>query len=357
MYTITKYLITTLIVLTMSCYSQSDIFQSNKKYIQLNTGIKMAYVELGENNSETYILLHGYTDSSRSFQQVIEQLYQLSPQSRIIVPDLRGHGSTGLPNSDKGFKTIDFSNDILSLINQLSLNKVHIVGHSFGSMLAQHIALNHPEKVKSLVLMGTFVNGKKNIAVQDFLFKELIYGQWKNQLENTYGSNWKEKTFKLAPLDLGENVTQFLKENWVSEPRAKKSFLDSICKETIHTPLITWFETLKTIREFDNTQNLSALKTPTLIIWGEDDEMMPQNPDQEELKKSLQKANQNFGTSIYYKTYRKKFPNQLNIGHNLHWAFPEEVAADIMSFTKSKLGNESFESETYPIKENTPLQR
>lgn len=350
MFKLTKYLVSILLLAVINCYSQSDAFQSNKKYIQLATGINLAYIEKGHHNPETILLLHGYTDSSRSFKDVIEELYRLNPQSRIIVPDLRGHGSSGVPNSSDAFKLEDFTNDLLDLIQQLKVTKVDIVGHSFGSVIAQRIALTHPEKVKSLVLMGTFVNGSKNMVVQDVLIKELVFGQWKTQLQNWYGSEWTSKIMTLTPRDLGEEIVQFLKESWVSEARADAVFLSSLSHETLQTPLLTWFETLNTISGLDHSKSLSQLQTPTLILWGEDDDITPEHPDQQDLKIVLQQAADDLQTPIFYKTYRKNAPNELKIGHNFHWAFSKEVAEDILMFTQNMAINTTVEKEVYQIK-------
>lgn len=66
--------------------------------IRLSTEITMSYREMGPRDGSPVFLLHGYTDSSRSWELVLPVLHRLLPGSDIIVPDLRGHGQTSMPS-------------------------------------------------------------------------------------------------------------------------------------------------------------------------------------------------------------------------------------------------------------------
>ena len=95
-------------------------------------------------------LLHGFTQSGRSWREVISKM----PAGwKWIVPDLRGHGKTqtrrGAPCSMDAC-----TEDLVALWEELDLGRTHLVGYSMGGRLALHIAAHRPERVASLLTVG-----------------------------------------------------------------------------------------------------------------------------------------------------------------------------------------------------------
>ena len=68
-------------------------WSSLKKEVRLPNGVKLAYVELGNPKGPPLLLLHGYTDSSRSWSLVVPYLQEY----RLLIPDQRGHGAADAP--------------------------------------------------------------------------------------------------------------------------------------------------------------------------------------------------------------------------------------------------------------------
>ncbi|MGB5819992.1 MAG: alpha/beta hydrolase [Saonia sp.] len=321
----------------MSKKQDSPSYDGEKKHIALGTGITMKYIERGTPNGKTLLFLHGYTDTSRSFERVIQELMEFNGGLHILVPDLRGHGESSMPHYSEtanGFEISNFTADILDFINQLNLKEVVLVGHSMGSIIAQEIALMHPEKISSLILMGTFANTKENPMVQDFLLKDLIKAEWGRILHTKFGEDWRNTSYLLTPKYLGDDVVTFLKENWVVEAYAPETFLETVYLETIATPFGTWFGALESIAAVDNTTKLRNLAVPTLVLWGNDDTIFPESPDQSELKLILEECSQKNAVPMYFKTYISPLETHSEIGHNFHWGIPHIVAMDIGSFVK-----------------------
>src|SRR5690606_7469297 len=95
-----------------------------KKAVSLPTGIEMQYVEAGNPEGEAVVLLHGYTDSSRSFQPTIGALLELDAGFHIFAPDLRGHGGSSMPPGDECaanpgtcFGMTDFAADVFAFMD------------------------------------------------------------------------------------------------------------------------------------------------------------------------------------------------------------------------------------------------
>src|SRR5829696_5228258 len=104
---------------------------SFKKEVRLQNGIRLAYVEAGDPKGEPLLLLHGFTDSSRSFSPMVPYLGQY----RLLIPDQRGHGAS------------QFAYDARLFLDALGVKRAAVVGHSLGSMVAISLAADHPDRV------------------------------------------------------------------------------------------------------------------------------------------------------------------------------------------------------------------
>ncbi len=110
--------------------------------------VRLNYFVEGEGTPVT--LLHGFTQSGRSWQEVIKTM----PGGwRWVVPDLRGHGETrtrpGAPC------TMDAClGDLEMLWDHLDVQRTHLVGYSMGGRLALHVAARKPERLLSLLTIG-----------------------------------------------------------------------------------------------------------------------------------------------------------------------------------------------------------
>ena len=95
------------------------------------------------------VLIHGNWGSSTWWEPVLERL----PNGRrAVAPDLRGRGQSRGPDTDYGIASM--ANDVLAFADALDLGKFDLVGHSLGSCVAMEIALAHPERLRSLVVVS-----------------------------------------------------------------------------------------------------------------------------------------------------------------------------------------------------------
>ena len=80
-------------------------------------------------------------------------LPRLAEQHRCIAIDNRGSGNSGL--SRGGFGIADMADDACAVLDHLGISSAHVLGNSLGGMIAQAMAIRHPERVRSLVLAAT----------------------------------------------------------------------------------------------------------------------------------------------------------------------------------------------------------
>jgi pimeloyl-ACP methyl ester carboxylesterase len=245
-----------------------------KKSVDLSTGICMRYDDICSPNGIPVLFLHGCTDTARSVQQVIEYI-RINGDIRVVAPDLRGHGDTSTPDMARCKNTPEncfapdlIAADIINIMDQLCIEKFHVVGHSMGSVIAQTLAINYRDRVTSLVLVATFVNGKECAGIDDFLLDGLIENDWKCMLEEKLGVDLPGDVYSVKPAHIGEKVINYLDENWVVEPGAAKDFLESIFPETIKISLDTWIGAVTVLGEIDYSTVIRKLNIPILILWG-----------------------------------------------------------------------------------------
>lgn len=115
-------------------------------------GIRTNYLEAGE--GEPLVLLHGSGAGVSAWANWFLALPELSDAFRVIAPDLPGFGYTER-SSDTKYDMKLWVAHLLDFLDQMGIEKANLVGNSFGGGLSLAFTLRHPERVRSLVLMGT----------------------------------------------------------------------------------------------------------------------------------------------------------------------------------------------------------
>lgn len=116
----------------------------------LDTGVTLPYVEQGDGSGIPVLFLHGYADSWRFFGPLLEHL---APTLRALVPTQRGHGDAERPRH--GYRPVDFAADAAAFLDAAGVRSAVVVGQSSGGYTAQRLALDRPERVLGLVLLGS----------------------------------------------------------------------------------------------------------------------------------------------------------------------------------------------------------
>lgn len=112
------------------------------------------------------VMLHAGVADSRMWQPQVDEF---AKQFDVIRPDMRGFGDSELPAGP--WKPRD---DLLGLVDELRLKPAHLVGCSMGGSLAIDFAIDHPERVSKLVLVGAGVSGAKQDPRHESLYAEVM---------------------------------------------------------------------------------------------------------------------------------------------------------------------------------------
>src|SRR6266498_1286903 len=125
-----------------------------ERFAKVN-GVRLRYLVGGHGSA--VILLHGYAETGHMWRQIMPVLAE---HHTVVVPDLRGAGGSAKPAS--GYDKKNMAVDIHELATSLKLDRVRIVGHDIGLMVAYAYAAQFPEATERVVLMDAFLPGIGN---------------------------------------------------------------------------------------------------------------------------------------------------------------------------------------------------
>ena len=120
--------------------------QSRARVIETREG-RVAWHELGRGDGATLVLLHDFTGHRDDFVGVLPALAE---RRRVLAPDFRGHVNSPFISGSLGCRIEQFVNDMLTYLDALSLERIHVLGHSVGGFVALRAALSAPARFDSI---------------------------------------------------------------------------------------------------------------------------------------------------------------------------------------------------------------
>lgn len=225
------------------------------KFINIQ-GVNVHYRDEGnQNDSIPLVLIHGTSSSLHTWDSIVPALVG---KKRIIRLDLPAFGLTG-PHPQRDY-SINFYNQFIdAFLNAIGVQQYIIAGNSLGGSIAWNQALAYPNKVKQLVLINSGGYPKKNEkgnigfklastpVVGDVLLKFTPRGIIRKSVEDVYSDKAK-----------------------VNEVLVQRYF-DLLLREGNRNATLDIF---KQRIIFGSSERIKNIKTPTLIIWGEDDQLI-----------------------------------------------------------------------------------
>lgn len=237
----------------------------SSQFLDLGDAGRIHYRDDGNRRHPAVLLIHGSAASLHTFEPWVERL---SGEYRVITLDLPGHGLTGaVPSAD--YSLAAYIDVVHALANHLSLDTFVIGGNSMGGGVAWRYALAHPAQVRALVLINatglakwrddqTGNNTGNNSAVLVF---ELLRKPWFRAIAE-----------KIDPYYLAQQgVTSAYNHSNVVNESLIMRYYDLNLRAGTRKATIDRFQQLGQTPSAD----LSQIKTPTLVMWGQEDALIP----------------------------------------------------------------------------------
>lgn len=193
------------------------------------------------------------------------QLQTLSEYFKVIVFDNRGAGRSDKPQSEYSIRL--FADDTAALMNELGINKAHILGFSMGGYIAQELAINYPEKVIDLALVSTACGGKQAVLMR------------KDRMEKFTANDG------LTPEEiLQKDMDIYFSDDYIEKnPEIMKAFIKISMR--YYQPAHAFQRQFAACLNHDTSDRIHTISCPVLIMTGDDDPLVP--PENSSILKEL----------------------------------------------------------------------
>lgn len=204
--------------------------------------VDLVYTDTG--HGEPVFLLHGLGSRGSDWQL---QLPALSESFRVVVPDLRGHGTS--PKPPGPYSVALMAADVMALMDKLGLPSAHFIGLSMGGMMAFQLAAASPERVRSAVIVNSA--------------PELVPHSFRQQLQI-----WQRLT--LARLTQPSQTGKFLSQRLFPKPE-QEALRQRFVAEWSENDKAAYLTSMKALVGWSVLDKVGAITCPILVISGDRD--------------------------------------------------------------------------------------
>jgi pimeloyl-ACP methyl ester carboxylesterase len=205
-------------------------------YVEVD-GIRIRYKTAG--TGEQVLLLHGWGGSIESMELIF---HDCARHYAVVAVDLPGHGGSGLP--PKAWSVSDYAEMVLRLMDALGVRRPHVIAHSFGGRVTIKLAVGHPDRVGKIVLVDSAGVRPPRSLKYSVRVACATLGRCLAKHCGSAGEHARRLMYRIA---------------------ASKDYANA-------GPLRETF--VKIVNE-DLTPLLPSVRSPTLLVWGEDDQDTP----------------------------------------------------------------------------------
>lgn len=235
--------------------------------------------------------LHGHLQWWNYYQTPI-----LAQHYRVITLDQRGHGKSFKPAS--GYSIEVMAGDVYELLRQLNAPRVHIGGASMGGMVSLQFALDHPDMVRSLILIDSYPHTPTAIreALENWIADTAARGYAK--VMETFNDDYAAALFSPG--------------FWERQPEFPAFETELVLKNLMPDP--AFIGSCRAIQEFNVSARLAEINAPVLIV----------TPNEGIAYEEGQQMQRQFARSELW--------TPENVGHSVHIEIPDEFNRRVLQF-------------------------
>lgn len=216
-------------------------------------GAELHYTD--EGSGFPVMMIHGFGGSYHNFKPLADIMKK---QYRVICVDLPGFGLSDFPAVKEGENYLQDYRDYISFfMDTMHLDSVYVIGNSMGGAVTWMSAIDHPDKVKKIVLLNPAGYDSEEISGKLAMFKF---------------KSVRQVFEKGMPLFMSE---QGLSKVYYNDSLASKQTALINNKFTNREGNITHMLNLALAKQFPDTAYIKQVHCPTLVVWGNEDEIIP----------------------------------------------------------------------------------
>jgi pimeloyl-ACP methyl ester carboxylesterase len=244
-------------------------------FVPMKDGEKLAVWDDGGDGAPV-VFVHGFPETHRCWDDVLEHLAALRGRCRFIRYDLRGFGASSKRGEGSWQEMLD---DHLHLVSVLALPPYHLVGHDWGGATALHVARYSPERLASLVVMNTnyWRTDLKGMWHLFFLNAPIVTPLLFELAPDRIFQAFLVATFRHPPDIHSEKSRAYRRmfhqkdtvRFWI---RMYRKMAKSLVRQAAPAALKP---RLETTRLSPRRPSANAFRTRTTLIWGKDDTFNP----------------------------------------------------------------------------------
>jgi pimeloyl-ACP methyl ester carboxylesterase len=227
------------------------------QFIDLPDGDRIHFRDQGAVDKATLLLIHGTSASLHTWEPLIERL---GDRFRFISLDLPAHGLTGA-NADRDYSHSAMVNSIWQVLDHLDIQSVTLVGNSLGGRVAWVSALDRPEAVKALILIAPSGAPHITASKSNIGFKIL-----RTSIGQLLMRKITPRSIIKASLQQTVAVPEIVTEQMIDR------YWELLRMQGNRQAMIDLANTPRVNAEWTK---LSSIEAPTLVIWGERDNVLP----------------------------------------------------------------------------------
>ncbi|HEY0627265.1 MAG TPA: alpha/beta hydrolase [Allosphingosinicella sp.] len=286
--------------------------------IALSTGVTLNVCIAGPEGAEPVFFLHGFPESHRTWRH---QIRDLSRDYFVVAPDQRGFAGSDKPKGVANYRTNKIVADLMALADALGIKHFTLVGHDWGGAAAWLAALEHPFRVKRLVILN---------APHPLIFQKSVIEDEAQREASQYIRAFRKPLVEAGIKAMG--MERFFEKSFGKHadlskipPEEKQAYIDDWSQPGALTAMLNWYRASK-IEVPKSGKKAKAplwthapfphLKMPTLVVWGmKDKALLPVQLD-----------------GLHDLVDDLRIATAPDAGHFIPWEQPETVTAAIRDF-------------------------
>jgi pimeloyl-ACP methyl ester carboxylesterase len=224
-------------------------------------GIRLNVIDAGSGPAVMFI--HGFPDTSAVWRYQIPAMVEAG--YRVIAPDVRGFGKSDKPAKTQDYELAILSQDMINLLDTLHIEKIHVVGHDMGAVMAWLMGGFYPQRIGRLVVLSVghpmASRERRSIEQREKHWYMLFF-----QFRDTAEALLKLDDWKLFR-ELLRNHSEV--ENWIRD----------LSRPGALTAALNWYRAnMGPERELQPPVSIPSVEVPTLGIWSSGDAYLTEKP-------------------------------------------------------------------------------